>query len=1142
MLKPLSEEDFNEIYGISSDPIAEQQQLPEQVEITPQSMASATPEPQMPPEESKGILGTAFDVVKGVLSGPIKEVENTIQAGRDVADLVDNKFLDGDNVEDNKKVEIVPDFMAPETQLGKAAQAVSAFATGWVSMGRLISMPLKGLKGVAKVAQAMPRAAKATSYFGKDYLLGFINEDGSSENLANVLQENGYLNRHIAQYLAADPDDPWAENRAKGALIGTGLGVMTDLAMGVFRGVKASWLAERKGDIDAALAARKEAAEKLGTEGASALPSTYDEAVAQEWDKIKDLAKPDLNKLTPQAQRQIVAKEVIADPKGYLAAARKYFNTDNLQDAKVKALIDTYQDDLGETLVRDVPTLLNTHLDGIEYLVSHNADEAFDKNWFLSTGELNGVDAVKATGRRYAALDYAVPRHLERIAQAVKDQDAGALEEARNMTEAVLEIVADQKQAFLTASHTLNAARANSWFAETAGKYGAKGPQGHEMAENFAESVKKLVAEKSDDEITDFMEAVITASRNGEGSKEVMRLAALLTPAKSALRQQMKIPDNKLVNSLIRFRYFSMLSSLKTHLRAAIGSAAMVPIVSLEQGVKAMALGFMDGMEHGGATGALKGLKTGSTYGLYYQQGLLKALPQASRNFWNSLKYAEAIARPSKAVKDVQELGASYKWADNVITNYPFRLLQAVDEFFGTLTGTAKAYQDAMITMRRQDFLKNVPKELRADIAAKYVDNFMQNSFMDVTMKDGTKLHGGLARADSVRIAEDVAFQQALEGSLGKLNSFINSSILARTIMPFVRTPVNITKAWTVTRNPFFQFFGVGKAIKSGNKEAIAEAMANLTSGVILWGGAFGLAASGKITGEGPKDREQRDMLYQLGWRPLSYRSEDGSYTSLNALEPYGSVLGFFATMFERAQREGLDTYSIGNIAHALKIAVVDKSFMKGLSDLMLNIERDKAGDWATDIPVSFVPGILRDFGMATDPVRRAYGDDFFTRALGRTPWKDELAPQYSWLTGMPQFYGDATGLGPFLDFMNTSEIKSDIVVEELSRVPDLAGPTGKIGNHKLTDREQAIFNAEMGNIEIGGMRLWEALAAEITSEEYQNLREQYPDPNDFSVAPERAERLNNIVTEYRKAAQNAFLRKYPHIARESGYKKYLDF
>lgn len=1143
----MTNEDWDEILGTTDSSVLNREMLPSQETENMQSLGTIVPSQEPTPiseqREDAGIIGTVFDVVKGVVSSPLKEIENVAQAARDVADYVDNKFLGDRYVRNDVNVNLVPDFATPDTKLGQTAQDLSAYALGWITAGKLVTAPIKGMSAMTKLAKAAPRISKLAGAAATGVTMDFINADGTEENFTRTLINNDLIGGPVAELMATDENDPRAINRLKHALEGVPLGIAVDIVTDVISAAWKGWKAAKRGDLDAAILARKEAAEKLGQEGAEALPKNVDEQVAQLYDTMKERAKPDFDKLTPEAQRLYSRKAVAEDPKAWVESTKKFFNTTNLQDKQLRDLIDSYQPELDDKVIKNVPFLLKMHLDGVEYVVANNADKVFNKDLFLSTGGLKDVAPEYATARRFAAMDYVLPKQFEIAAQLMKENGEEGVQKARELAEATLEIVTDQKSANLTANHTLNASRANSWWSKTQGRYSKKGPQGQELAENAMALPKELVASKSDKEIQDYVDAVVTNMRRGEGPQQLMKLTALLTEAKSPLRQAMQIPDNKVLNSAMRFRYFSMLSSFKTPLRAAIGNAGMVPLLAFEEEIKSTFQGALQGFADNGVIGAVKGAFTGAKEGIYFQKGLLIGMKQARENFFNAIRYGEALSRPNPIAKELAERQEVYGIMKNKLFDYPTRLLLASDEFFGTMLGTAKAYQDAMLTLKRSGYLEKIPKEYREEVAQKWLADYMQNAFMDVTLDNGKVLHTAFALSDSKRIADEGTFQQALDGAFKKMQRFVNANTATRILFPFVKSPTNITKAWLWTRNPVVQAFRLSKIMKSGSPEEIAQVMTNLTSGLILWTTAFNLAAAGKITGEGPENRAQNNMLRETGWRPGSYRSENGTYVSLNALEPFGSILSLMATYYERAQREDLSWLDLSNIGHALKVAVVDKTYLKGLSDLMLAIDREQSGMYLVNIGTSFVPGILRDFGMVVDPVQRAYGTDFYSRALGRTPFKSQLAPQYAWLTGLPKIYSDGTGLGPMFDALTSTKEKNDAVFYELSRLENgLTEPNRKLGSRKLTDHEYAAYCAIIGTIKLGGRTLYETLSALINSPEYQADVRAYPDPDDFTVAKRREERITDIIKQYQEAGRIQFLREYPNVARESGYQKWVNF
>ena len=143
-----------------------------------------------PPPKEMSFVDTVIDIGKGILSGPPKEAENIVQSSHDIVNAVDNSVLDGRFIKDDTDVDYVPDILKPETGLGRTAQSLTAFATGWVTAGKFINVAAKGVKGAQLLAKTYPKLAAVTTSIAKNGVVDFVTGDTTYTRLADTLIEN----------------------------------------------------------------------------------------------------------------------------------------------------------------------------------------------------------------------------------------------------------------------------------------------------------------------------------------------------------------------------------------------------------------------------------------------------------------------------------------------------------------------------------------------------------------------------------------------------------------------------------------------------------------------------------------------------------------------------------------------------------------------------------------------------------------------------------------------------------------------------------------------------------------------------------------------------------------------------------------
>lgn len=119
-----------------------------------------------------------------------------------------------------------------------------------------------GAASKMKVAAALGKAAP----LARGVIADFVGFGEHEQRLSNVINEMGWGNS-VTEYLAADPNDSWAEGRFKNAMEGAGLGVATDAFIHGVRYIKEARAARNFiSDVRAAAGPRVEAMRTAGAE------------------------------------------------------------------------------------------------------------------------------------------------------------------------------------------------------------------------------------------------------------------------------------------------------------------------------------------------------------------------------------------------------------------------------------------------------------------------------------------------------------------------------------------------------------------------------------------------------------------------------------------------------------------------------------------------------------------------------------------------------------------------------------------------------------------------------------------------------------------------------------------------------------
>ena len=451
-------------------------------------------------------------------------------------------------------------------------------------------------------------------------------------------------------------------------------------------------------------------------------------------------------------------------------------------------------------------------------------------------------------------------------------------------------------------------------------------------------------------------------------------------------------------------------------------------------------------------------------------------------------------------------------------------------------------------------------------------------------MGDPEVLNRGAIADRALRKARERTFTNDLDPDNGFLSSlgttmqtFGTKHPLFRLFVPFIRTPMNIfiyagrrTALPVVNRD----LIAAGEylfKVSLGNKKADqlrsklaqeltsqddsvrAEAAGRMMSAIGFSTAFFGAAAAGNITGAGPKDKDQRSLMQQAGWQPYSIKVGD-TYVSYSKLDPFATIAGIFADMFDAAkyadksrqsELETLMTAAAVSLAHNVQ----SKSYLQGLvqatgiiSDPEVSIPKT-AGRLGAALTV---PALVASFRDATDPNMlevRGMTDQMIARIplLGSAmldPQRTVLGEPVDKKTfgGVEREFADVGGA--FLP-MVINRSTDDIVSAELAA---LAYPFSNPGEQKygtlLTDhvnaKGQTAYDRWMelvGEVKLGygtKRNVRQTLRRLIQSSAYQGLPKDGVDELDEDSP--RVREINRVLRRFRAAALRQMLQEFPDV------------
>lgn len=310
----------------------------------------------------------------------------------------------------------------------------------------------------------------------------------------------------------------------------------------------------------------------------------------------------------------------------------------------------------------------------------------------------------------------------------------------------------------------------------------------------------------------------------------------------------------------------------------------------------------------------------------------------------------------------------------------PGRALMAEDEFFKAIGYRmelhATAYRQAVseglsgkaLSQRADDLVRNPPENLHID-----AEQFQRY----------------------------VTFQETLHGdnwvqTIGQAGQKLAGLPLGRFVLPFVKTPTNIAQ-YAIERTP------LAPSLKTWRDDVAAGgakrdlALARMGLGSTLAALVASEAATGRITGGGPSNPQEKDALKATGWQPYSVLI-DGKYYGYNRLDPMGAVVGMAADAVDTlqyAEEEDSKEAVAGAVVLGFADALMSKTYLQGLSSLMDVIthgDREKTVTrWASGQAASFEPAWLNFIRRSGDDVIRDPSTaDIYTQTIhqfkNRTP------------------------------------------------------------------------------------------------------------------------------------------------------------
>jgi hypothetical protein len=502
------------------------------------------------------------------------------------------------------------------------------------------------------------------------------------------------------------------------------------------------------------------------------------------------------------------------------------------------------------------------------------------------------------------------------------------------------------------------------------------------------------------------------------------------------------------------------------------------------------------------------------------------------------------------------------------ILRLPFTFNQSAEEFFTQINYNAFIRMKALEAADKNVWDNpSIPNDQKERMAGAFIDTFMKDAYDNIgaASLDPNASGSKFMHADAVQYAKSAMFAQDLSNGFGDwLHKGVEKFPLMKLIVPFVKAPTNLI------RHAMSMVPGVGMIEMNRVKSKLAgmpitgESKDELLrlKGQMLMGSAFCamagyLVATGKITGSGPTNKEERNVLLSSGWRPYSFvvQREDGTtdYIEYRRADPYSSVLGLVADFVEsRATLDEDEAESVAaRIVYSLGRNFVSKTYLTGLSQFFEAITDSRgyaAQKWVQSFTGSFVPAALARYTQAvSDPTMRETRE-WYDGVLRRLPGYSETLPPRRNILGEvmvpnPGWVGfndidsqTADRVGTFVSPIGFSKRTGDTVKEEMASLRYGFSPPqymmGEIDLRRVKRNGRDAYDVmfeKVGTVKIGGKTLEQKLDQLFSTTGYK--KQPRPESNQDSNNG-RVQMINSVLAQYRAKAKADMLKEFPELVK----------
>ena len=253
------------------------------------------------------------------------------------------------------------------------------------------------------------------------------------------------------------------------------------------------------------------------------------------------------------------------------------------------------------------------------------------------------------------------------------------------------------------------------------------------------------------------------------------------------------------------------------------------------------------------------------------------------------------------------------RWTnDNKYLTYSTKIMGATDDAFGLILARAKAKEKAM---REAMDLYNTGQitEISPEMLKKSQDDF----FSQIMDADGNIIDDA-----ALYSKKEATLTSDLHGFAKKLDATFSANPWTKPFLLFARTGINGLEL-TAKHTPIFNMlveesrdiftatsknldnvrrYGITNATELANAKALMRGRMAMGSGLILMANMHYI--NGGLTGNGPSNRQQRQLWIDSGWKPRSIKIGD-AWVSYDAFEPFNLILSTIGDIGDHMNQMG---------------------------------------------------------------------------------------------------------------------------------------------------------------------------------------------------------------------------------------------